>query len=222
MRVDIPSIFKSVLWQTCTARLTICLLQIRQIKHLGPVDYCWERNGQNAWNTQTDITSPKIKFCYCSWKFIRILVYFELQLEVSDVLGEPEGARSVECIWDFSKTLFKCCLECCYGLMTLLCGPCLAGYWGVSFGILVFQHVWYCTPRLWVCQVTCGLFQRCFKACFDCCLTPCTRACGGCFWHFHRDSPKTEEPEIKVERLVPKKTLAPPPASRENSYHCGK
>ena len=60
--VDIPSIFKSVLWQTCTARLTICLLQIRQIKHLGPVDYCWERNGQNAWNTQTDITSPKINF----------------------------------------------------------------------------------------------------------------------------------------------------------------
>jgi len=48
-----------------------------------------------------------------------------IQVEFDDVLGEPEGAKSAECVWKNSFKCFNCGKNLCYQLMTYLCGICI-------------------------------------------------------------------------------------------------
>jgi len=95
-----------------------------------------------------------------------------------EVLAEPNGARSFDCTWDFSKIGYECCKSLCYNLFTCFFGICIAAEWGYTFGIIAFQHIWCVTPFLRSVQITCGTSQKCLKVCLDCCLKPLTRAIG--------------------------------------------
>ena len=45
-----------------------------------------------------------------------------VQVQFDDVLAEPAGAHSAECVWRNSYKCFSGGMSCCYKLLTYLCG----------------------------------------------------------------------------------------------------
>ncbi|KAL4226704.1 Caveolin-1 [Mactra antiquata] len=109
-----------------------------------------------------------------------------LKVQFEDVFGEPEGARSIDCVWKLSYTCFNCWLGLCYKLATLFYGICIAAEWGCEFAMIAFYHIWYITPMLRVCEINCAVFKKLMETCMGCCLTPCCEACGGFFIYFKK------------------------------------
>ncbi|XP_045164731.2 caveolin-3-like isoform X1 [Mercenaria mercenaria] len=101
-----------------------------------------------------------------------------VKAEFEDVLGEPEGARSMDCVWKLSFRCFNIWRDCCYKLATLFCGICIAMSWGCQFAGIAFNHVWCITPSLTKCQIDCIVFRKCYFMCIDCCVGPVCEACG--------------------------------------------
>ena len=56
-----------------------------------------------------------------------------------DIIGEPEGLRSIDCAWNCSYKCFKGTKNCCYILLTVLFAPCLAFCSAMNFACLAFQ-----------------------------------------------------------------------------------
>ncbi|XP_069101264.1 caveolin-1-like [Argopecten irradians] len=104
-----------------------------------------------------------------------------VQVAFHDVLGEPEGTHSVDCVWTLSHTCFTCSKNCCYKVITTLCGLCIALMWGCEFAILTFELVWICTPALKAYQLFLAILQRFFGTCISCCLAPICETVGLCF-----------------------------------------
>ncbi|RUS68804.1 hypothetical protein EGW08_023433 [Elysia chlorotica] len=98
-----------------------------------------------------------------------------------DVLAEPEGAHSFDCVWANSYRCFECCKNCWYKLLTLFFGICIAMYWGYEFAVITFWHVWIYTPALRVYMIECGFLQKFWHSCLQCYLRPLFEACGYCF-----------------------------------------
>lgn len=71
-----------------------------------------------------------------------------IQVEFDDVLGEPNGAHSADCVWQNSYKCFNCGKNLCYQILTYLCGLCVALGWGCSFACVAFGAVWIWTPIL--------------------------------------------------------------------------
>ncbi|XP_060595660.1 caveolin-1-like [Ruditapes philippinarum] len=109
-----------------------------------------------------------------------------LKVQFEDVLAEPEGARSIDCVWKLSYTCFNLWLGLCYKLLTLCYGICIAAEWGCEFASIAFYHVWYITPILRMCEINCAVFTKVTKTCMGCCMEPCCEACGALFVHFKK------------------------------------
>ena len=103
------------------------------------------------------------------------------QLTFEDVLGEPDDAHSLDCVWENSFTCFTCCKSCCYKFLTLCCGLPLAVCWALEFAVLTFSHVWCYTPWMRLYVIECQLMQRVFSACMQCYVRPCCEAMGFLF-----------------------------------------
>ena len=58
-----------------------------------------------------------------------------------DIIGEPEGLRSIDCAWNCSYKCFKGTKNCCYILLTVLFAPCLAFCSALNFACLAFQVI---------------------------------------------------------------------------------
>jgi len=99
-----------------------------------------------------------------------------VKVKFDDVLGEPEGAHAMDCVWTNSYKCFNCCKGCCYKLLTLLCGIPMAACWGCEFAMITFQHVWYVTPCMRVYMINCGCLQKFYGNCMQCCLQPLCEA----------------------------------------------
>ena len=97
------------------------------------------------------------------------------------MFGEPDGVRSLDCVWSMSYMCFECGKNCCYKFLTLLCGVCIALYWGCEFAVLSFDHVWCLTPAMRDFAICIGCWQKLFGTCLSCCLAPVCEACGGIF-----------------------------------------
>ncbi|KAK3094737.1 hypothetical protein FSP39_005576 [Pinctada imbricata] len=127
------------------------------------------------------------------------------------------GHHSFDFVWDFSKCMFSCCVECWYGIATILFGFWIALFWGIQFGILAFQNVWICSPIFKCTKLNTECIRHCCNLYLGCCLTPLTESCGGIFVKFHRDRPRVaeEKPPVKPKKV----TLQPPiQAIREPSF----
>ena len=59
-----------------------------------------------------------------------------------DIIGEPEGLRSIDCAWNCSYKCFKGTKNCCYILLTVFFAPCLAFCSALNFACLAFQVIW--------------------------------------------------------------------------------
>ena len=71
-----------------------------------------------------------------------------IQVEFEDVLAEPSGAHSSDCVWRNSFKCFNCGKNCSYKLLSCLTGICIALAWGCAFGELTFSVIWCWVPGL--------------------------------------------------------------------------
>lgn len=85
---------------------------------------------------------------------------FSFQVSFEDVIGEPEGAHSIDCVWRNSYKCYNFGIGCCYKMMTTLCGLCIALYWGCVFACISFDHVWCITPNCRVLDLNCAVLNK--------------------------------------------------------------
>jgi len=109
-----------------------------------------------------------------------------LKVTFEEVLGEPEGVHSIDCVWKLSYTCFNLWLNLCYKISTLCCGICIAMEWGCEFAYTAFYHIWCISPMLKLCEINCGICKRCFTTCMNCLMEPVCTACGALFIHFKK------------------------------------
>lgn len=109
-----------------------------------------------------------------------------MHVQFEEVLAEPDGVKSIDCVWRASYKCFTLWKNLCYIIMTTCCGICISMYWGCEFAALAFQHVWQITPGLKLCEIQCTLLQRCYGTCMHCLLDPVCDAFGHCFDAFRK------------------------------------
>ncbi|KAK3796835.1 hypothetical protein RRG08_014997 [Elysia crispata] len=98
-----------------------------------------------------------------------------------EVLGEPDGAHSINCVWNCAYKCFNCCKGCCYKLLTAICGIPLAMCWGCEFASITFWHVWFATPCMRAYMINCGCLQKFYGTCLQCYIQPLFEAYSYCF-----------------------------------------
>ena len=111
-------------------------------------------------------------------------IFFQCQFE--DVLAEPEGTHSIDCVWKLSYTCFNFWKSLCYKILTTLCGICLAAEWGCEFAYVSFLHIWYFTPCFKLLDINCGCLRKMWGQCISCCCEPVCIACGLVFSAFKK------------------------------------
>jgi len=101
-----------------------------------------------------------------------------VKVSFEDVLGEPEGAHSIDCVWKNSYKCFECSKGCCYKFMTFICGIPMALMLGCEFAAITFIHVWTFTPCMRMLTINCGCCQKFFGTLLQCGLAPICETCG--------------------------------------------
>ena len=109
-----------------------------------------------------------------------------MQLDVENVLGEVEGARSLDCIWDFSKLFYGCCLGLVYNLLSCFFAIWIAAGWGVQFACVAFENIWCLTPCFKMFSLNMSRCGRIVRSCANCCIKPPCWACGFICVHFKK------------------------------------
>ena len=104
-----------------------------------------------------------------------------VKVAFEDIFGEPDGTHSIDCIWETSYMCFTGSKNCCYKLLTTLCGLCIALHWGCTFAQITFDQVWLITPGLRVCAIYAGCCQKYIGIFVQCCMAPICETCGLCF-----------------------------------------
>lgn len=110
-----------------------------------------------------------------------------LQCAFEDVLAEPDGAHSIDCVWSMANCCFNCWKGFCYKMATLLCGACIAAGLGCEFACIAFSHVWCYTPSLRKLAINCGYQKKMWSLYVSCCLEPCCTSCGQIFHAFKKN-----------------------------------
>nr|XP_022302182.1 caveolin-3-like [Crassostrea virginica] len=95
-----------------------------------------------------------------------------VKVAFEDILTEPDGAHSIDCVWLNSYWCFNCGKNICYSLMTTLCGLFIALFWGCGFACITFKQVWCITPCLRCCSIEMGCAQKCYGTCINCYMAP--------------------------------------------------
>ena len=113
-------------------------------------------------------------------QFFKCMLLFYFQVCFEEVLGEPAGVNSIDCVWRTSYMCFECGKNLCYKILTTLCGICIALYWGCNFAETAFNHVWCYTPCMRDFSIMVGCWQRAFGTVINCCIVPICTGCGHC------------------------------------------
>ncbi|CAF1059044.1 unnamed protein product [Brachionus calyciflorus] len=69
-----------------------------------------------------------------------------IQVEFDDVLAEPNGTHSAECVWRNSHKCFTCGKNLCYKILTILTGIFVALGWGCTFACVSYGVIWCIAP----------------------------------------------------------------------------
>merc|ERR1712130_647340 len=123
------------------------------------------------------------------------------QVMWDDLIGEPEGVRSLDCTWNCSKTCFQGTLSCCYTVMTVLYAPLFALFAGLNFACLTFVHIWAYGPCLRSLKINYAFFRKVNQIMMASCCAPCVETCGLVLskirvrQHKMHDGMKDEDPE---------------------------
>lgn len=79
--------------------------------------------------------------------------YDVVKVEFEDVIAEPHGTHSVDCVWKATYTTFTVSKYWCYRLLTALLGIPLSLIWGFLFALLSFIHIWTVVPCIKSCLI---------------------------------------------------------------------
>ncbi|PAA46897.1 hypothetical protein BOX15_Mlig013541g4 [Macrostomum lignano] len=104
-----------------------------------------------------------------------------LKVAFEDVLGEPEHAHSIDCLWRNSYGCFTGGKNCCYKFVSVLSGLCIALCWGCTFAMVAFYNIWCITPCTKVFKIFIGVFREMWETFWDCCVGAKCKALGYCF-----------------------------------------
>lgn len=140
-----------------------------------------------------------------------------LDFQFYSVFAEPQTSpQSVDCIWEFSEIIYDCCRECTYKIIGLLCGVCLAIYWGIEFVPIIFSHVWCLTPFSQLCKIVLnGCCKPVWYLCTQLCVAPCTQSCAYLFHNFAVGK-MTRPPTPSIFPARPKRKPAPKPVEKKD------
>ena len=125
-----------------------------------------------------------LRFCFISRVkpnpnyHIFFLINFQSNFE--DVLGEPDGTRSADCVWIYSAKCFQGGKNCCYIFLTAVCGIFLALFWGCGFAMVSFEQIWCATPAYRCFSIYAIYVQKCVGTYLSCYLGPLCETCGLC------------------------------------------
>nr|CAH0100985.1 unnamed protein product [Daphnia galeata] len=103
-----------------------------------------------------------------------------LQVQWSDVIGEPESIRSNDCIWNCSYKCYRGTKNCCYQSVTLLFAPLLAFCMGIQFACLAFQHIWCYVPCIRCLKINCSVVRDVTTIILQALCAPWIETCGHC------------------------------------------
>ncbi|XP_042363268.1 caveolin-1-like [Plectropomus leopardus] len=69
-----------------------------------------------------------------------------IKISFEDVIAEPAGTHSLDCVWTGSNITFTGTKYCCYRTLTAILGIPLSLIWGFTFACLSFWHIWVVAP----------------------------------------------------------------------------
>ncbi|PAA46899.1 hypothetical protein BOX15_Mlig008010g4 [Macrostomum lignano] len=101
-----------------------------------------------------------------------------LKVGFEDVLAEPDDAHSIDCVWRNSYRCYNGGKNCCYKLLTVLTGLCIALYWGCTFAIVAYNNIWCITPSMKLFKICTGVYRECCVSVTDCVCGPICRSFG--------------------------------------------
>ncbi|XP_033127635.1 caveolin-1-like isoform X2 [Anneissia japonica] len=101
-----------------------------------------------------------------------------VQVGFEDVLAEPDGVHSPECVWKLANKCFTCSRDIAYTLFALCYGVPYAFFWGCEFAYLSFAHIWIITPAISMYMVWLKSIKIIYGACVRTCCDPCFESCG--------------------------------------------
>ena len=108
-----------------------------------------------------------------------------IQVCFDDVLAEPEGAHSADCVWTNSRKCFECGFSFYYKLCTYLCGICIALEWGCTFGAVAFSAIWCWTPYMRLMSIALAPTRKIFSIYLSTFVAPCMETAGLLFSRIH-------------------------------------
>ena len=131
------------------------------------------------WQSQRDLTVMTL--CGDSATYDYCIYFYVNQVAFEDVLAEPEGSQSNDCVWRLSYRCFRGGKLCCYRCLTVFCGCFIALFWGCQFACVMFEHIWCYTPRLRLLAINCDCLQKLWGTTLQCLLAPVCETFGLCF-----------------------------------------
>ncbi|XP_063794935.1 caveolin-3-like [Pseudophryne corroboree] len=98
-----------------------------------------------------------------------------------DAFGEPEGSYSIPGVWGMSYKTFGGVKNCCYMVLSILCGCPLSFCWALEFACNQCCLIWCIGPCVHMWKMNLSCVKMFWSSCVHCLCDPCYEACGLCF-----------------------------------------
>ncbi|XP_013086022.2 caveolin-1-like [Biomphalaria glabrata] len=108
-------------------------------------------------------------------------INLHVKVAYEDVIAEPDGAHSFNCVWSCAYRTYSCCKSFAYNLLTILSCLPLSICWGCLYAYVSFYSIWIITPLMRFYLINCGCCQKFYSACIQCYYQPCYEAMSYCF-----------------------------------------
>ncbi|XP_067929150.1 caveolin-3-like [Watersipora subatra] len=115
----------------------------------------------------------------------------DLHVLFEDMIGEPDGAHSADCVWSCAFKVFTGSKKICYLLLTTICAVPMALFWGCTIACVTFNHIWHVTPCYKIMQINLLCCQRFISLFINTFMAPCVEVNALIFSKIH----------VKVENI---------------------
>ncbi|XP_033746505.1 caveolin-1-like [Pecten maximus] len=105
----------------------------------------------------------------------------DVKVDFDDLFAEPDGAHSIDCVWQNSALVFTRTKFWCYRILTAIFAIPCAFCWGISFACLTCGFVWNVRPmirRYAIEIIPCAQIWRIF---IEAIISPIFESCGKIF-----------------------------------------
>ena len=104
-------------------------------------------------------------------------IFSDLQTNFEDVIAEPPGAHSADCVWQNAFKCFYTGKNLCYKILTYICAIPLAFCWGCEFACITFCHIWMVSPCYRVFSINLSCCAKFWSAIIHCYMDPMHESC---------------------------------------------